>query len=275
MARRASRTGTCPTARAHGHTRTGMEAWCSDDRSQRQAGAGTNLTVSGPAPSRVDSSNTVHSALAASLAFSGDEMRGSPSSGVLARHASAVGVVNAAHVADTSAVMSPTGSVLRDSSPCATSSPTDSALSAIISLVADSRAEEEPATAHAGREGEVGDAMNDQPRAWWGHILGRRWGMSGLDFTVQELTTILQSATQSSLHSTRRHVFHLLTDVAAVVKVATRVGGLLVDPRPAPVPPAWPTAALPLLILLVCCRRKCAACRTSWSARSCSCCSTR
>lgn len=48
-------------------------------------------------------------------------------------------------------------------------------------------------------------------------------GMSGLEYTAQELGTVLQGATATSLPSSRRHVFHLLTDVAAVVKLATRV----------------------------------------------------
>ena len=47
--------------------------------------------------------------------------------------------------------------------------------------------------------------------------------MAGLDFTAQELSTVLQAATPTSIHSSRRYVFHLLTDVAAVVKLASRV----------------------------------------------------
>ncbi len=47
--------------------------------------------------------------------------------------------------------------------------------------------------------------------------------MSGLQYTVQELTTVIAAATQASVHSSRRHVFHLLTDVASVVKLANRV----------------------------------------------------
>ena len=47
--------------------------------------------------------------------------------------------------------------------------------------------------------------------------------MAGLDYTAQELGTVLQAATATSVHSSRRHVFHLVTDVASVVKLATRV----------------------------------------------------
>ena len=70
-----------------------------------------------------------------------------------------------------------------------------------------------------------------------------------------ELASTLAGITAANLHSTRRHVFHVITDVAAVMKLASRVGHRLCFARRC----QRREARLPLVLVL----------STAWCTRGC------
>ena len=90
---------------------------------------------------------------------------------------------------------------------------------------------------------------------------------SELSLTPAALLHQLGGVSPSTLHSTRRLVFHLITDVVALVKLATRVraglqcadvsalfGWLVVAFSPAAPPPFFPSLSAAWAVLLLCCK---------------------